>query len=248
LLYIFFIYFYFISKHNKKATMMTEQCAICLQDLNNDIGTFVPCGHCIHVSCYKEYEANHQEKRLTSGRSGQFGSSFHGYNSSTSSTLPRCPVCLSSSTHFQRLYFSFGEHRCGDDNSTTPSAPYPGTVLSSSSNTNPNVKDSTYSPFLGNYDHNRPGVEQDHRNTNNCQHLSMQHFAHDLYHVARKQHQTMLIQREINLIQKQVADIHAMRMMARANHLQAYQQQQNFELERLRRNLYMTEHEAGEGK
>jgi len=81
-----------------------EQCGICLQDLSHDIGAFVPCGHCIHVNCFKEYLADH---RKTSRKKLKRSSISHSDTSTTiNSPLPRCPICLSGAVHFQRIFLT----------------------------------------------------------------------------------------------------------------------------------------------
>ena len=89
--------------------MTSEQCAICLNALNlGDVGTFVPCGHCVHVECFKEYLVSYQSRTRANSDGRDEASSFPSTSMSPSSCftnpLPRCPICLSDTLHFQRIY------------------------------------------------------------------------------------------------------------------------------------------------
>ena len=169
-----------------------EQCAICLQEIKNDIGAFVPCGHCIHVNCYKEYLTNHRRKSGITGTI-RHGSNYYYGDRIIDTSLPRCPLCLSNSTYFQRLYLSISNDDHGHDDTI------PLTVPSSASSTV--IDNSVHHHSL--FETNRNWIED--QSWTNRHYPSLDH----LHYVAKVQHQTMLIQHQVNIVQSQIADLNA---------------------------------------
>jgi hypothetical protein len=234
--------------------MVVEQCSICLQELNNDIGTFVPCGHCIHVACFREYAANHHE-RLVARSGGAVTRAGVG------APLPRCPMCHSNPVHFQKIYLNASPSKNEEavDINVSPQRVLSTPITVNSSTTVVNTSNSESSLSHGDEDneHNaNPAVtissssstpndayissldEEDGRHEERV--LPSLHHHHDgqyqdisqppltieyLHRVAFIQHQTMLLQRQTSLIQKQVADVHAIRNMRFHILLREYQKE-----------------------
>lgn len=153
---------------------MVETCCICLQDLCDDIGSFVSCGHCVHRTCFKEYLATYQGQQ-------ELELSQQNYTRYRP-PLPKCPLCLAIPTHFQPLYISFPkkisaitgpEYTTSDDSSRAPVEPY--------HHTPPAHSEALYNIYQV------PSIEQ-------------------LQRVAKMQHNTMLIQTQINIIQNSFVD------------------------------------------
>lgn len=223
-----------------------DQCVICLQDLrDNNIGTFVSCGHCIHCTCYQEYWMSYR-KRIEEVAYRATGLSQPAGNHNT---IPRCPICQSQATSFQRIYVSLsaaGRLNRDDKNNNIRDSQR---VLSQP------AEMSTQSLILESTDRGRDRVDVASSNvqsglilnmsdeqavasrristTETTNHLVNSHSPSPtlssldyLYRIAISQLNTMLIQREINIIQgKFVAELHA--MVIRNAQLQQQQQQQD---------------------
>lgn len=211
---------------------MVERCSICLQEMHNDIGTFIPCGHCIHVTCFKEYLANYQlqERRIQLSVAGS--NQENVVNLSSRDKIPKCPLCLSRSTGFQKIFLSLPKY--SDQRRMNLANPTPEIVQQ---------------PL------NIPPIAEIHLNRHHPQAAALATCAHGyntwnadqyflslyhLRHVAIVQHQTMLIQRKINMIQRQVVSELSSKMKKKKNeqhHVTSDEevlvgvQQQNFEQE-----------------
>mmetsp|Transcript_21511 Transcript_21511/g.32242 ORF Transcript_21511/g.32242 Transcript_21511/m.32242 type:complete len:196 (-) Transcript_21511:256-843(-) len=168
-----------------------EDCAICLQELSNDIiGTFVPCGHCIHVACFEEY-------RLRAQRGGPAGT--------TKKSFPDCPICLSHSIHFQRIYLSSKYVTCTKDDEEVPEAHKstanccspPPTKKPRTNNSNSSIRDHHSVPSSS------ISPETIHQRTR----LSLEVLNRHLEYTAMAQYQTMLYQREVNMINTQILNL-----------------------------------------
>lgn len=72
---------------------MTEKCPICLESLNSDIGVIVPCGHCLHRSCFQALQENHAQNDDAS-------------STSSKPSMPPCPVCKGKSKKFHNIFLT----------------------------------------------------------------------------------------------------------------------------------------------
>mmetsp|Transcript_1363 Transcript_1363/g.1989 ORF Transcript_1363/g.1989 Transcript_1363/m.1989 type:complete len:307 (+) Transcript_1363:155-1075(+) len=73
---------------------MADKCIICLEELKNNIGVISPCGHCFHRECFHALKKNRCDNDLSG-------------DDSSSSKLPRCPVCKHKSKKFIDIYLTF---------------------------------------------------------------------------------------------------------------------------------------------
>lgn len=82
---------------------MVDECSICLQGLESNIGTYVPCGHCIHIICFQEYLVTSKYKLNAQDEINVPSSSIM----IESDPIPKCPVCRSRYIYFQPLHLTF---------------------------------------------------------------------------------------------------------------------------------------------
>ena len=195
---------------------MVDQCSICLKDLRDDIGTFVPCGHCIHVKCFKEYLANHRRKASMRRRNASHGSGHSHYDHSIDTSLPRCPLCLTSSTHFQKIYLNVSSSAQSENNAVPQQiASISNIKISAPSNLDPPlspINQSRQTQHISNDNSPKPQEQDDAEQGG----VKVCWRAYDtlpsleeLHQIALIQRHTMLIQREVNLIQRRYeADLH----------------------------------------
>jgi len=66
---------------------MTEKCPICQEDLLDNIGVAIPCGHCFHRECYEGFQQNSQQTR-------------NGKHN-------RCCICKKKVKTFHKIFLSF---------------------------------------------------------------------------------------------------------------------------------------------
>lgn len=68
---------------------MVEKCPICQEDLLDNIGVAIPCGHCFHRDCYEKFKQNCQQR----------------------DKLHRCCVCKKKTKRFCNIFLSFESSR-----------------------------------------------------------------------------------------------------------------------------------------
>lgn len=71
---------------------MTEKCPICLESLSSDIGVIVPCGHCVHRSCFEAYREHHAKTVEAP--------------SDSKLPMPPCPMCKRKSKKFHNIFLT----------------------------------------------------------------------------------------------------------------------------------------------
>ena len=116
-----------------------NRCLVCLESLSLEpVGAVVPCGHCLHVSCWNGWTASRLAGASTAGRS------------------VKCPMCNSSSTNFVRLFCDFGAQTLDDDEWSLSSneegendanntlGPFNETVVSSSGQSHDHLENSNH--------------------------------------------------------------------------------------------------------
>ena len=88
---------------------MVDECSICLQGLDSNIGAYVPCGHCIHIICFQEYLVTSKYKLNTQN------AEVNGPSTSIvieGDPIPTCPVCRARYIYFQPLHLSLNRDVC----------------------------------------------------------------------------------------------------------------------------------------
>ena len=71
---------------------MTEKCPICLESLSSDIGVIVPCGHCVHRSCFESYR-EHYAKTVEAPSDSKL-------------PMPPCPMCKRKCKKFHNIFLT----------------------------------------------------------------------------------------------------------------------------------------------
>jgi hypothetical protein len=115
-----------MENHREAESQQThQQCAICLDDLfhshsthatknsatennepKNNIGAVSPCGHCYHVSCYRQWQLAHHRRRISSRSS----------SGAAAAAALKCPMCNGTAEHFIKLYLNPFSRGGGDKN------------------------------------------------------------------------------------------------------------------------------------
>ena len=81
--------------------MTNDSCPICLMKLQKNIGCIVPCGHCIHVKCFHEYVHSHNLKLMHALESNN---TLDVDDYEDVNYVPTCPTCRTPILNFQRLF------------------------------------------------------------------------------------------------------------------------------------------------
>ena len=75
---------------------MTDKCSICLDDLHDNIGVAVPCGHCLHRGCFESLKTDNASRV----------DNDDGIAENTE-VMPRCPVCKKKIKKFYNVFMTF---------------------------------------------------------------------------------------------------------------------------------------------
>lgn len=88
--------------------MPSDNCAICLEGLHNDLGVAVPCGHVFHRPCFAFLKQS-------------ICAECHGSESSANVIIP-CPVCKRHVKRFRKLYLTYQEEEKVESSGSTSSS------------------------------------------------------------------------------------------------------------------------------